>query len=376
MWLFDNIFLDEDAIKSTTAVAENPEPTPEVEAPPTTFENTNPEVATATEPLAAPQWELVTNPAPTPTPEAMPSGMSFDIGGDLDFGGVSPTPSSTTVESSQAAPQEAVSFTVNGVTYNTNSTPTETIPAVTSTPEPTSTDTVGSIAMIQWSTAASGINIIETTTSEAPETQETTPVMELTLETAPETPDSNSLMSILGDVTADTPVEPTTTIEVPESTPEVTPDFSFSTSETTLATEVISSIPETIAEPVIETIAPEAIISEPVISTPTEPVNQIEPTKAPIKIPEPSQASSDLGGILDGFINELNEREMEISRIIMKRHELAKRRTDVEEEYKTRILALNMEDEFLKSKANRERSEQDKLQSVIKNFQKQIAANE
>ncbi len=67
---------------------------------------------------------------------------------------------------------------------------------------------------------------------------------------------------------------------------------------------------------------------------------------------------------------------MEISRIIMKRHELTRRRTDVEEEYKTRILALNMEDEFLKSKADRERSEQDKLQGVIKNFQKQIAANE
>lgn len=60
----------------------------------------------------------------------------------------------------------------------------------------------------------------------------------------------------------------------------------------------------------------------------------------------------------------------------MKRHELTRRRADVEEEYKTRILALNMEDEFLKNKADRERSEQDKLQGVIKSFQKQIAANE
>lgn len=364
MWLFDNIFLDEENMKAAAAaVADRTEPqTEEVTKPETSDVSEN-----ISDPQAAPQWEMITQPTPENIDQSTNPAVAFDIGGDLDFGGTSAPLSLEKEESSgQTTPQEALSFTVNGVSYNSAG-PTPDGTTDTESAEP-NTDTVGSIAMVQGSTAASGINIIDTTsTPDATSIQmEATPAIELSLGANSET--DNSLMNILGSDTTETSSPSVITLvdepvvsEIPLW--EVTPEPLASEE-----TSIISSLPGDITPDSITGNPEQKIQENSSIDESQEP--SIE-TSAAV-----TRAASDLSGILDGFIQELNDREMEISRIIMKRHELTRRRTDVEEEYKTRILALNMEDEFLKSKADRERSEQDKLQGVIKNFQKQIAANE
>lgn len=153
---------------------------------------------------------MITQPTPENIDSSANSAVSFDIGGDLDFGGTpAPSPLGTAESSGQTTPQEGLSFTVNGVSYNSAG-PTPDGTTNTESAQP-NTDTVGSIAMVQGSTAASGINIIDTTstpdaTSIQMETDTTgasaTPAIELSLGANSET--DNSLMNILGSDSTET----------------------------------------------------------------------------------------------------------------------------------------------------------------------------
>lgn len=388
MWLFDNIFLDEDAVAETaTAVAEKPEDAAVAEQAPVTPQGESESFDELMWAQAAPQWEEVTiapaAEATTGTMEATPesastesSGVSFDIGGDLNFGGIESTPETPAVVEPTAevavetpAVVEPTSFTVNGVTYNADGTPASGADA-------------SSIAMIQGSTAATGINIIdEAAPAVAIEGKEEAIVESSIAETTQteSAPESNSLMDMISfgdeDTVSTEPVvaETTQTVEAPVQIPEIEtptiPEASITPAISDFSlVDPIGTMTEDVT-PILEDIP---AITEPVVVAP-EPVAAISTES---KVEDVSSSTSDLTTILNGFIKELNEREEEISKIIMKRHELARRRTEIEDDYKTRILALNMEDEFLKSKAERERSEQDKLQHVIKNFQKQIAMSE
>lgn len=362
MWLFDNIFLDEDATANTTAVMEKvEEASPEIVPPEQAYEV--PSQGETSEPVSA----------ETNTTIQTPENVSFDIGGDLDFW-ASPSTDATN-QTNPEAPVEATqepsvvdanlsSFTVNWVAYNTqdapdNTTTTETADTIEAPQE--------SIAMIQGSTAATGINIIDSTPVEA--------VSDSTLASTDTSAESNPFINILS---SDSPEESQETA-IASTTSE--PEAMFS------LTDVVSPESETPSLAVVnqedfkdlekesDIIVASDSPSSDEIAKPADPIQEASNEIIASSVSTESN-TSDISGILGGFIQELNEREMEINRIIMKRRELAKRRTEFEEDYKTRILALNMEDEFLKSKAERERAEQDKLQHVIKSFQKQIAANE
>lgn len=397
MWLFDNIFLDEDAVNATVMdkpieekqELENATTPAEAIAPPSMEDDPKSEILPEKLDSSAKEQEIS-----TPIPE-IDTGVSFDIGWDLNFWDVTianPNEEKTngasesisqTLETNPSQ-ETPVSFSVNGVSYSTDG-------WVSTKPEPTNESIIQdsdnevsqtSIAMIQWSTAATGISIIWSTPyedgkTEIPATDEVTLDSPSNIE--PEDT-NNSLINILSDsidVTESTMDKTSPEISV-ESTGEMLPiidqdlsvtqiqeesSFSFPEKQTHLESAILPEV-ATVTELQWDTRKEEDFISRDTKNAP-------EAHKQDV----PSY-TWELATILDGFIKEMNEREREISVIIMKRHDLARRKVEIEEEHKTRMLALNMEDEFLKNKAERERAEQDRLQSVIKNFQKQIAKSE
>jgi hypothetical protein len=386
MWLFDNIFLDEE---TQTAVMENPEtdtqsapetPSPEVgevASPDTTTADifsTGTPTGDQTQAWGEnPVSEISSSPETTASTGDIP--LSFDIGGDLDFSPSSTpatsdesTDSDITVQSTEiteitptttteADTSTSTSFVVNGVEYSTNSeaaNPPSIEEALTESSD------IGSIAMIQWSTAASGISIIDESPSNVSESDSTIEILN-------EEPSSDqSLMNILSSEehveSSEENIGMPNTAELPEQ-----PD---------IASESL--------------ISPSEILVSDTIDTPTQDEKMVEPqetgileeaTHAPLVDPlaetdTGKNGTHELAATLEWFIAELASRETEINVTVMKMRELAKQRAAIEEYYKARLLTLNMEKEYLEHKAEREREAQDQLQDMIKTFQNQIALAE
>ncbi len=388
MWLFDNIFLDEEV---TTAVVEKPEEekkedkTHESPTDSTVEKISTPDIfdAVMRSDSELPQdsrekkeemRDMTDSQLETPlkwNPE-WDAWVSFDIGGGIDIGsdltfGGNITDISYKVGNPETGitgsvvnipeethPSTAASFTVNGVQYTT--------------PESSEDkDTgFGSIAMIQWSTAASGINIMDKWTQE-------TPTVEWDLEANTEvssdiTPSDDTLINILSN--EDLPKEDNAETDItPTPFPENKGAEEEKEGEQPVLVVVDDVVPTVDISPIIE--LPEATTSEPIETGEEEAITEETPEKA--------IASVDFSApsvVFDRFITELSQREKEINTTIIKMCELAKHRVEIEEEYKNRLLAISMEEEYLKNKAERERAEQDRLQEVVKSFQQQITLSE